>query len=257
MEFENKVVLVTGAGSGIGRAAAIEFARRGARVGLLGHTREDLEKTAAKIDGETLVLDADITEEDAMKEALERIDREWGRLDVLFANAGINGTWAPIDVLAPDDWRQTVDVNLNGTYITIHYAVPLLKRQGGSIIITSSINGTRRFSGAGATAYASTKAAQVAMAQMLALELSQHDIRVNVICPGKIDTSIEDDMEVVDIEEAEIPAEYPAGAVPLTGGEPGSSEQVADLVVFLASDRASFITGTPVWIDGAQSLLQG
>jgi NAD(P)-dependent dehydrogenase (short-subunit alcohol dehydrogenase family) len=195
--------------------------------------------------------------DEQMRAAAQAIDDAWGRLDIVFANAGINGVWAPIDEIKPDEWRQTVDVNLNGTYLTLHHSVPLLKRQGGSIIITSSVNGTRRFTGAGASAYASTKAAQVALAQMLALELAKHGIRVNVICPGAIDTKIEEKMETRRQEEAGVRVEYPEGHIPLTGGEPGTSEQVADLVLFLASDRSSHITGTPVWIDGAQSLLQG
>jgi NAD(P)-dependent dehydrogenase (short-subunit alcohol dehydrogenase family) len=90
---------------------------------------------------------------------------------------------------------------------------------------------------------------------MLALELAKHRIRVNVVCPGKIETDIEDNTSHRDTEEAQVPAEYPQGNIPLTGTEPGTSEEVAELVLFLASDRARHITGTPVWIDGGQSLL--
>jgi NAD(P)-dependent dehydrogenase (short-subunit alcohol dehydrogenase family) len=260
MELQGKVALVTGGGSGIGKATAKLFAKHGAKVALLGHTRDELEETAQVIEadgGEALVLDADITNEDRMEEVARKIDETWGRLDIVVANAGINGTWAPIDELTPDEWRETIDVNLNGTFLTLRYTVPLLKRQGGAIVITSSINGTRRFTGTGATAYASTKAAQLAMGQMLALELAKHGIRVNVVCPGAIDTSIEENMEVRDEEEAEVPVEYPEGEIPLTGDDPGSSEQVADLMLFLCSDRSSHVTGTPVWIDGGESLLQG
>ena len=95
------------------------------------------------------------------------------------------------------------------------------------------------------------------MAQMTALELAPHKIRVNVICPGKIGTEIDDNTEKRDLDQAKVPLEYPAGTIPLTGGEGGTAEEVADLVLFLASDRARHITGTPVWIDGAQSLLIG
>src|SRR5690606_1024112 len=134
---------------------------------------------------------------------------------------------------------------------------PLLKQRGGSVIITSSINGTRVFSNAGASAYSSSKAGQVAFAKMAALELAKHGIRVNVICPGWIETEIDENTEKRNVEAAQEPAQYPEGAVPLTDGGPGSSEQVADLVLFLASDASSHITGTEVWIDGGQSLLQG
>lgn len=257
MSLKNKVALITGGGSGIGRASAKLLAAEGMRVGLLGHTREDLEETASMIDGDTLILDVDIADDDAMREAVARLANEWGRLDMVFANAGVNGTWAPIDELTPEEWRNTVDINLNGTYLTLHHTVPLLKRQGGSIIITSSINGTTRFSAVGATAYASTKAAQLAMAKMLAFELAPFKIRVNVICPGAVDTSIEEGMDKRGIEGHGFPAEYPEGEVPIRDGEPGESEQVADLVRFLTSDESTLITGTPIWIDGGQSLMQG
>ena len=133
--------------------------------------------------------------------------------------------------------------------------MPHLKKDGGAIVITASINGSRTFTSAGATAYSASKAAQVAMAQMLAVELAKHRIRVNVICPGKIDTEITENTQKRNTQEAEVPAEFPAGPIPLTGKEPGTSEEVAELVLFLASERARHITGTPVWIDGGQSLL--
>jgi NAD(P)-dependent dehydrogenase (short-subunit alcohol dehydrogenase family) len=127
--------------------------------------------------------------------------------------------------------------------------------KGGSIVIVSSINGTRTFTTAGASAYSTTKAGQLAFGQMLALELAPRGIRVNVVCPGAISTEISENTSKRSTARAKIPAKFPKGTVPLTGGDPGTSQDVADLVVFLASDRARHITGTPVWIDGGQSLL--
>jgi len=127
--------------------------------------------------------------------------------------------------------------------------------KGGTIAIVSSINGTRTFTTAGASAYSTTKAGQLAFGQMLALELAPRGIRVNVVCPGAISTEISDNTSKRSTAKAKIPAKFPKGTVPLTGGEPGTSQDVADLIVFLASDRARHITGTPVWIDGSQSLL--
>jgi len=259
MDLQGKVALVTGAGSGIGRAAAVLFAREGARVGVLSRTEDEIQATVHEIEqsgGQAIPLLADISDALQTQRAVEELIGAYGKLDVVFANAGINGVWAPIDELQPEEWDATINTNLRGTYLTIHYSVPHLKRAGGgSIVITASINGTRTFASPGATAYSCTKAAQVAMTQMLALELAKHRIRVNVVCPGKIETDIEDNTSHRDTEEAQVPAEYPQGNIPLTGTEPGTSEEVAELVLFLASDRARHITGTPVWIDGGQSLL--
>src|SRR5690606_27877879 len=110
------------------------------------------------------------------------------RLDIIVANAGINGVWAPIDQLTPEEWDKTVAINLRGTFLTLHYGVPAMKAKGGSIVIVSSINGTRTFSNPGTSAYASTKAGQLALGQIAALELAKHRIRVNVVCPGAIET---------------------------------------------------------------------
>jgi NAD(P)-dependent dehydrogenase (short-subunit alcohol dehydrogenase family) len=198
---------------------------------------------------------ADVADEGQMRQAVAQLAQAYGRLDIVFANAGINGVWAPIDEIQPEEWDRTINTNLRGTYLTLHYAVPHLKKAGGSIVITASINGSRTFTSAGATAYSATKAAQVAMAQMLAVELAKHRIRVNVVCPGRIGTEISENTTKRNTQEAEVPAEYPAGPIPLTGEEAGTSEEVAELVLFLASDRSRHITGTPVWIDGGQSLL--
>lgn len=259
MELQGKVALVTGAGSGLGKAAALRLAREGAAVGVLSRTEKEIRQTAQEIEqagGRALPLTADVSSSDEMAEAVAALAREYGRIDIVFANAGINGVWAPIDELAPEEWDRTINTNLRGTYLTIHYAVPHLKSAGaGSIIITASINGTRTFTSAGATAYSATKAAQVAMAQMLALELAKHKIRVNVVCPGKIESEIDENTQARNTEEAKEPAEFPDGNIPLTDGKAGKAEDVAELVLFLSTDRSRHISGTPVWIDGAQSLL--
>ena len=260
MRLENKVALITGGGSGIGEAAAILFAREGARVAILGRTLPKLEETVQRIEeagGEAIAVEGDVSKYPDMERVVAEVVEKWGKLDVVFANAGVNGVWAPIDELAPEEWEKTIAINLTGTFFSIKAAAPHMKERGGSIVVTSSVNGTRMFSNGGASAYATTKAGQVALTQMLAVELAKHRIRVNVICPGAIETEIEKSTEKRDIEEAKEPVEYPEGEIPLTDGKPGSAEQVAKLVLFLASDESDHITGTPVWIDGGQSLLQG
>lgn len=260
MQLTGKVALVTGAGSGIGKAAALLLAKEGAKVAALGRTDEELEKTVAQIQGsqgEALPVLADISQPEQMQQATQQIVEQWGRLDIVFANAGINGVWAPLEELAPEEWDKTLNINLKGTFLTVKYAVPYLKKQGGSVIVTSSVNGTRIFSNTGATAYSCSKAAQVAFTKMVAVELAKHRVRVNVICPGAIDTNINESTEQRDLEQIREPVEFPEGKIPLTDGEPGTSEQVAQLVLFLASDASSHITGTEIWIDGAESLLKG
>ncbi len=257
--LEGKVAFITGGGSGIGAAAGKLLAKEGAKVTLISRTKDELEEVVGEIEGaggEAAALEADVSDEQTLKAAIDETVSRYGGLDIVFANAGVNGTWAGIEELSADDFRKTVDINLTGTFLTIKHAVPHLKKRGGSVVVTSSVNGTRMFSNSGASAYASTKAAQVALTKMLALELAPQKIRVNVICPGAIDTEIDDNTEQAN-EGVGVAVTFPDGMVPLTGGKPGSSEQVAQLVLFLASDMSSHITGTEIWIDGAQSLLQG
>ena len=260
MSLKGKVALVTGGGSGLGEATARILAAEGVKVAVLSHSSDEIDAVAAGIQhdgGEAAAITADIAYPEQMEQAVARVIERWGRLDIVFANAGINGVWAPIEELSPDEWQKTIDTNLNGTFYTIKYAAPYLKRSGGSVIITSSVNGTRIFSNTGATAYSSTKAAQVAMAKMLALELAKYKVRVNVICPGAIESQINENTEQRNVEQEKEPVEFPQGAIPLTDGKPGTAEDVGKLVLFLASDAARHISGTEIWIDGAESLLVG
>lgn len=260
MQLAGRVALITGTGSGIGQAAALCLAQAGARVAAVDRSPESSQETIDKIrqnGGEAISATADVSKPDQVKQAIQETIDQFGQIDIVFANAGINGTWAPIDDLEPDEWEQTLNVNLTGTFLTVKYAMPYLKRQGGSVIINSSVNGTRIFSNTGATAYACSKAAQVAFAKMLALEVAPDRVRVNVICPGAISTNIDESTEQRNLDEVNNLVEFPRGRVPLTGGDPGRPEQVAQLVLFLASDMSDHITGTEIWIDGAESLLQG
>ncbi|MDH4440610.1 MAG: SDR family NAD(P)-dependent oxidoreductase [Rhizobium sp.] len=259
LEFTDKTALVTGAGSGIGRGAALMLAASGAFVGLLGRTEVELRDTLAQIQsagGNGMVLVADVSDDGAMKEAVSTLLEKRGALHMVVANAGVNGTWAPIDDLTPEEFDQTIAINLRGTYLTLHHCVGPMKTTGGSIVVISSINGTRTFTTPGATAYSATKAAQLAMVQQLALELGRHGIRINAVCPGAIETSIDDNTATRGREMAEVAVEFPDGDIPLTGGEAGTIDEVADVIHFLLSPASRHVTGTPIWVDGGQSLLR-
>ncbi|TWT53816.1 Glucose 1-dehydrogenase 4 [Rubripirellula amarantea] len=260
IELNDRVVMVTGGSEGIGAGIAKGIATCGGKVLIVSRDEEEMQSVVDDIKsdgGEASWARADVTQSDQVAAAVQTAIERYGRIDGLVANAGINGTWAPVDEITPEEWRKTIDVNLTGTFLAVHHCVPHLRKGGGgSIVIMASINGTRTFSNEGASAYASSKAGQFAFAKMLALELAPSRIRVNVICPGAIESNIHDKTKRKHLERIETPAIFPDGTIPLTGGEFGSPEQVANLATFLMSDFASHITGTPVWIDGGQSLLQ-
>lgn len=261
MHLKGRVAFITGGGSGIGKAAAVKLAEHGAKVAVLSRTEEQLKETVDEIKGkggEALYVQGDVGDASQLETAFDKVIKEWGRLDILLANAGINGAWAPIDELEVEEFDNTIAINLRGTFLSIKFAAPLMKKSGGgAIVVVSSINGTRVFTSPGAVAYGTSKAGQVAITQFMALELAQHKIRVNAVCPGRITTEIEEETERRNPEKTHPPVEYPKGKIPLTGDEPGTAMQVADLINFLVSDESKHITGTLVYIDGGQSLLQG
>lgn len=260
VEFSGKVALVTGGGSGVGEATAKALAAEGARVAVLDTRQDRADAVSAAIKaagGDAIALVADIADEAQMRAAVTQLIDLTGRIDIVIANAGINGMWAPIDDLTPAEWDKTVTVNLRGTYLTIHLTVPYLKQGGGgAIVLISSINGTRTFSTAGATAYSATKAAQAAMSNQLALELGKHRIRVNAVCPGSTKTNLGENTWMRNRAEATFPVTYPEGDLPLTGGTPAVPQDIADAVRFLVSSAARHITGTWLYVDGGQSLIR-
>ena len=257
--MKDRVAIITGASSGIGEATAIRFANAGAKVGLIDIKEKNAKKVKKAIEnknGQAFIAEADVKDPEQIQQAINSIVDHFGQLDFVFANAGINGKLAPIEDITPTEWDETLETNLKGTFLTVKYAIPHMKKNGGSIVITSSINGNREFAGFGMAAYSSSKAGQMAFGKMAALELSNYRIRVNIICPGWIKTNIQENTfpEKENLEKIEIPVEYPEGSQPLDG-EPGTPEEVADLVYFLGSDQASHISGTEVYIDGASTLL--
>ncbi|WP_104989525.1 SDR family NAD(P)-dependent oxidoreductase [Deinococcus sp. NW-56] len=257
--LDGKVAFITGAASGIGAGTARRFAQEGARVILADVQDKEGQQVLDEITGaggQALYVHCDVSDADSVREAVEAGVQAFGRLDIVFANAGINGVWAPIDELQPEEWEKTIAINLRGTYLTVHFTVPHLKRAGGgSIIVTSSVNGNRTFSSPGASAYSTSKAGQVAFTKMIALELGRENIRCNAVCPGLIHTNIEQRTEHRDTEKLGIEVELPEGSPALNEGE-GEPVDVADTCLFLASDLSRHVSGVEIYVDGGASLLR-
>ncbi|ACO46274.1 SDR family NAD(P)-dependent oxidoreductase [Deinococcus deserti] len=254
-----KVAFITGGASGIGAGTARRFAEEGAKIALADVQDEEGQRLRDEIRGqgaEALYVNCDVSDPESVRKAIEATVSEFGQLDIVFANAGINGVWTPIEELQPEEWDKTLDINLKGTYLTVHYAVPHLKRAGGgSIIITSSVNGNRTFSSPGASAYSTSKAGQVAFMKMIALELGRDNIRCNAVCPGLIHTNIQERTEQRHTEEIGIEVELPQGSPALNEGE-GEPVNVADTCLFLASDLGRHVSGVEIYVDGGASLLR-
>ena len=256
-EAMDRVALITGGSTGIGRATALAMARQGIKVAITARRVDRCKDAAEEIEGlggEVLAMPGDVSDAEHMEQLVERTVERWGRLDIVVPNAGINGVFAPIEDLTSEEWDQTQSINARGTFLTVKYAIPHLREGGGgNIVIVSSVNGTRTFANLGSTAYACSKATQVAFAKMAAVELAQWDIRVNVVCPGATRTNIH---ENTSIRNAEKP---PAGPAPrerrgLHGKHAATAEQVAATILFLSSEEACHITGTEVYVDGGVSL---
>lgn len=257
--LEQKTAFITGGASGIGAGTARRFAEHGAKVALADIQDEEgecLRDEISALGQQALYINCDVSDPASVKQALATTVEHFGGLDIVFANAGINGVWTPIEELQPEEWDRTLDINLKGTYLTVHFAVPYLKQAGaGSIIITSSVNGTRTFSTSGASAYSSSKAGQVAFMKMIALELGRYNIRCNAICPGAIATNIQERTEQRHTEQIGIEVELPKGSPAVDEGQ-GDIFEVADVCLFLASDLSRHVSGVEIFVDGGASLLR-
>jgi NAD(P)-dependent dehydrogenase (short-subunit alcohol dehydrogenase family) len=260
VRLANKVALVTGGGSGIGEAACRAMAREGAAVAVVDYRIEAAEavaKSIREIGGRALALDADVRNEEAVSTAVERAAAELGGLHVVFANAGINGMQCPIEEMTYQEWRDTIDTNLTGTFLTVKHSIPHLRASdGGAIVITASVNGNRQFSLPGYSAYSTAKAGQAVFGRMAAVELSRWNIRVNTIIPGGVRTNIRERTWRRNLDEVRWDVKMPDHFPPLHG-RPASPDEVADLVLFLVSDESRYVTGTEVVIDAGSTLLRG
>ncbi len=256
--LSGKKAIITGAGSGIGRATAVKLATEGASVGLLDINPEsliELSEELTQIGVKNYYEVTDVSKEQELLNAIQTLAQKLNGVDILIVNAGINGTWTPIENLSNSDWNRTIQTNLTSTFVSVKTVIPYMKETGGKIVITSSINGNRIYNNFGASAYSTSKAGQVAFMKMAALELARYNIRVNAVCPGAIDTKINDSTTITkETEEVSIKVEFPEGSRPLLD-ESGKPEQVANVICFLSSDDSANVTGTEMYVDGAESLL--
>ncbi|WP_254218352.1 SDR family NAD(P)-dependent oxidoreductase [Burkholderia multivorans] len=241
MRFENKVAIVTGGASGIGAATVRAFAREGARVVIADLADNGAELAAELIDqgGHALYVQTDVTDSDDVQELIARTVQVYGRVDVMFANAGV-AVDNRIDSLDERAWKKTLDINLTGVYLCNKYAIQhMLKQGGGTIVNCGSIHS--HVGKSGVTAYAAAKGGVKLLTQTLAIDYGQQNIRVNAVCPGYIDTPLLKNISQ-DAKQALV-ALHPMGRL-------GRPEEVANAVLFLASDEASFVNGSSLLVDG-------
>jgi NAD(P)-dependent dehydrogenase (short-subunit alcohol dehydrogenase family) len=247
--LDGKVALVTGATAGIGAAAARALAAAGAVVVLAGRRIEEGERVAHGIldlGGRARFIQADVTDEAQVAHLVAETVSAYGRLDIAFNNAGANLAFGPLERTSADAFMATVAANLLSTFYSLKYEIPAMQAEGGSIINTASTAGVQGV-GQGIAAYVAAKHGVVGLTRAAALEQAQHRIRVNAILPGPVAS----EKWRAGVERTPGMLERIERAVPL--GRVGSVEDIAALVVFLAGDGASFITGAALPIDGGQT----
>jgi len=248
--LSGRSAVITGAGSGIGRAASLLFAREGARLVCVDKT-EAVAETAAmvgKAGGAVVALQGDAGDDDFVRSYVTLAQAEYGALDVLWANAGISGGWVPIPEQTSDYWAEILRVNLIGPFLAIKYgSVPMIATGKGSIICTASVAGLR--SGAGGPAYSASKAGVISLVQTSANEVYGTGVRVNAIAPGLIETGMT--KPIFDGARARGNEDKIGQLNPLT--RYGAPEEIANVGLFLASDEASYVNGQTLAVDGGLS----
>jgi len=258
--LKNKVALVTGGASGIGEAACLALSAAGAAVAVIDLHADAATAVAERIQsqgGQALATVANVADEQQVHAAIAQTVETFGALHVVCANAGINGMQCPIEEMTLEEWHATLNTNLTGTFLTVKHSVPHLRSAGGgSIVVTSSINGSRTFGLPGYSCYSTSKAGQVAFTKMAAIELARWGIRVNAILPGGVRTNIGERTYRRNLQPITYDVRLPEQWPPLHG-RPAIPEEIARLIVFLASDDSSYVTGAEIVIDAAASLLRG
>jgi 3-oxoacyl-[acyl-carrier protein] reductase len=250
MKLGNKIALITGAGSGMGKAAALLFAGEGAKIAAVDINEEQVRQTAAEISkrgGEALAIRADVSKSDDVQRMVDETVAKFGALNVVYNNAGIEGGSNYIVNMTEDQFDQVIAINLRGVFLGMKYTLPhLIKAGGGSIINQASIAGMIAIKGG--AGYAASKAGVVALTRVAALEYGRYNIRVNAICPGAIETPM-----AQRIRKGEPPKPQALQRISVFG-RMAEADEIAKVALFLASDDASFATGAPFVIDGGWTI---
>jgi NAD(P)-dependent dehydrogenase (short-subunit alcohol dehydrogenase family) len=242
--FKNKVALVTGGASGIGRATAIAFAKKGAKVAVVDWKKNDeIVDLIKELGSEAIFIKCDVSKTDDVKAMVAQTIAAFGRLDYAYNNAGIEGISATTQECSEENWDKTIGVNLKGVWLCMKYEIPEILKQGkGAIVNCASVAGLVGF--AGLPAYVASKHGIVGLTKTTALECATQGIRVNVVCPGVIQTPMID----------RLTGKTKEGIERFKGFEPigrfGLPEEIANAVVWMCSDEASFVTGHVMAVDG-------
>lgn len=246
----DKVAVITGGAGGIGKVTAERFLKEGARVVLVDLFQESLDKVKAELDayGEVLTIQADVSKESDVENYVTKTVEHFGKIDIFFNNAGIEGKVAPIVEQKMEDFDKLISVNVRGVFLGLKYVLQVMTKQGyGSVINTSSVAG---LSGSpGVSPYIASKHAVVGLTKAAAIESASANVRVNSIHPSPVNTRMMRSLE----EGMNIEQEVLAQSIPL--GRYGESSDIANLVLFLASDESTFITGVQYRIDGGMGIL--
>ncbi|MFN8188711.1 MAG: SDR family oxidoreductase [Gaiellales bacterium] len=242
--FQGRVCLVTGGGRGIGRAIALALAAEGALVAVAARTRAQCEEVAGELGERGLALELDVTDETSCERAVAEVSTRLGRLSVLVNAAGISPVRQRAELHGVEAFRQILDVNVNGAFLTARAAAPSLLDGGGSVVMVASTLGTKaspRLAG-----YGASKAALIQLVRTLAREWADRGVRVNALCPGYVETEMTAALLAVDRLRNEVIGETPLGRV-------AGVEEVVGPALFLASDEASYVTGAALLVDGGMA----